>query len=738
MPRELTVGVLTPHLGGGHYGALLDAITRAAAASHATVVAIQTLNAAPERIDVAEPADLPAPVAWEHVAGFLVLDRAVGPGYLAALREAGKPVVAVGDGARGPEDPMALGRTAVAAFLAQLRDPTTDGTGPGGSAGSGGGHGDPSPHRDGGPPAEPPAPHDVVLDLLRPGQGDPRELGWLRRTSVRAGVLGLWAEGRCDAHADATLELAGTFVRGRGADAVAGDTTSTRHFPPPELLALAAERPDDLVQVVPVAGGGSDWGLLAVVDAAEPDATTGRDRLNHWAALLTVALDHRAVQRELRDQQEQLRVAARYDHLTGLANRSLFLCRVDAAIEAARHRPDHRYAVIFVDLDGFKVINDSLGHSAGDRLLIQVAERIKTCLREPAVTARLSADEFVVLLDGIEDPAAPTRVAERLHATLARPFQLQGREVVATATIGIAFGEPRYEHAEDLVRDADIAMCWSKSRRKGSHAVFDVTMHARAVSRLQIETELRRAVERDEFEVHYQPIVDLPTGKVHAFEALVRWRHPERGLVQPDDFLPIAEETGLILPIGQRMLDEVCRRVAAWQRDIGRPDLSVSLNISNRQFWHGGLVDDVARSLHDSGLTARSLSLEITEGVIMHNVGLARKLLKDLHGLGCRLHIDDFGTGYSSLEALHRLPIDALKIDRSFVSGLGVDPRSGELVRTIVLMGRNLGLDLIGEGIENAEQREHLLRLDCTYGQGYLLSRPVPAEPAAALVTRRH
>ncbi|MEV1287272.1 EAL domain-containing protein [Micromonospora sp. NPDC049679] len=1007
MPRELTLGVLSPHLGGRFHGGLLAGITRAAADANATVVAIQTLDAGQDQTEVTEAPELGYPVAWEHVTGLIVINDAVSPRYLAALKEAGKSIVTVShelaelkcpavlaDNSAGVRDAVRhlieeghrriafaghlgaedvrqryaayrdtlrahglvddpalvfscddnqepggeqagrallaagmpstavvagtdtnaigimrvltdaghhlpdeqaivgfddmqaatyavphlstvqqpvdmLGRTAVAVLLTELaagtastaqhRVPTTfvvrDSCGcgrdrlaayPTESGPSAGARrrlaerlagvllpdpGRPGPaaavlsravdsiasrveaairasvpppstaltgavgelFRLGGrrvesltelsrvvsqfgresiPADDPPAAarmteavhlmiltlveaqgraqftersylqqtlstqHEVSLTMLRAHE-DPRQLGWLARTSARAGCLGLWAEGRSGAHGDAALDIAGTFVRD-GHAAVSTQPTTTALFPPAELLALAGEHPDDLVLVVPVKVNSSDWGLLAVVDTVETHGATGREQLNQSAALLTVALDHQAVLRELRSQEEQLRIAARYDHLTGLANRSLFLCHVDAAIEGIRQDRDRGFAVLFLDLDGFKVVSDSMGHSAGDRLLVQVAERIKACLRESDLPARFGGDEFLILLDGAHDIELPSRVAERLHAALARPFYLQGQQVVVSTSIGIAPGSARYDRAEDLVRDADIAMYWAKSRRKGSHAIFNVAMHAKAVTRLQTETELRRAIDRDEFEVHYQPIVDLPSGQTQAFEALVRWRHPERGLVQPDEFLPIAEETGLIIPIGRRILDEACGRLAAWQHASGRPDLSMSLNVSNRQFWHGGLVDDVQECLRRTRLAPHTLSLEITEGVIMHNVGLARKLLEDLHGLGCQLHIDDFGTGYSSLEALHRLPIDALKIDRSFVSGLGTDPRSGELVRTIVLMGRNLGLDLIGEGIENPAQREHLLRLECTYGQGYLLSRPVPAEPAAALVSQRH
>jgi EAL domain-containing protein (putative c-di-GMP-specific phosphodiesterase class I) len=260
-------------------------------------------------------------------------------------------------------------------------------------------------------------------------------------------------------------------------------------------------------------------------------------------------------------------------------------------------------------------------------------------------------------------------------------------------------------------------------------------MHTRAVSRLKIETQLRQAIELRQFEPHYQPIVYLPNGYTRGFEALIRWPHPEHGLIPPGDFLPIAEETGLILPISRWMLAECCRQLAAWQREFHRPDLRVSVNISNRQFWSGGLAQDLRECLDEAGLRPETLALEITESVIMHDAAHARTLLYELHDLGCRLHIDDFGTGYSSLESVHQLPIDALKIDRSFVSQMGDDPRSGELVRTIILMGRNLGIEVIAEGIETSAQRTRLLHLGCSYGQGFLYSTPVPTDRAAAFIT---
>jgi diguanylate cyclase (GGDEF)-like protein len=575
--------------------------------------------------------------------------------------------------------------------------------------------------------------YEVGLDLLRGHEKNPRSLDWLSRTDVLAGCLALWADGARPDDPEPRLDVVGTYRRGVGEQDAAPTTMSLDDFPPPELLAAARQQPGTLVLILPVKFNDSDWGLLAVVDEVEANVPTGREPINQWAALLAVALDRQSVLAALHLQEERLRTAALYDDLTGLPNRTLFLDRLRQTIQRGRRQSEHGYGVLFLDLDGFKVINDSLGHAAGDRLLIQVAERIRGSLRDSDTAARFGGDEFLILLDPVDSEFAPAGVADRLHAALSRPFHVGGQEVVITASVGIAIGGDHYSDAEDVLRDADLAMYSAKSHRKGSHAIFNVRMHASAVSRLRIETDLRRALDRHEFELHYQPLVDLATGRFDAVEALIRWREPTGRLVPPGEFLPVAEETGLILPLSQWIIGECGRQLAAWDDDGRARGLAVSINVSNRQFWQGKLIDDVDAMLHRTGVAPRRIALEITEGVVMHDVDVARKLLQDLHGLGCELHIDDFGTGYSSLEALHQLPIDALKVDRSFVARLQADPRSGELVRTIVLMAGNLGLDLIAEGIETAAQRWRLVELGCRRGQGELFSGPLPPEGVAAL-----
>jgi diguanylate cyclase (GGDEF)-like protein len=572
----------------------------------------------------------------------------------------------------------------------------------------------------------------VSTQLLRGHREDPRRLAWLARTQARAGCLGLWTRVLRANPRDALLDIVGTFRRdGRPPDIESPIRVGA--FPPAYLLDLASEQPDGVVFVIPVKVDTSDWGLLAIVDAAEREVETAREPVNHWAALLSHTLDYDTMVQDLRLGKEQLRSAALYDSLTGLPNRALFLDRLRDAILRSQRSPDRRFAVLFLDLDDFKVVNDSLGHAAGDRLLVQVAGRISENLRATDMAARFGGDEFLMLLDGVDDTQTATEVAQRVQASLARPFHVQDQDVVVTASIGVTFSGNRHADAEDLVRDADVAMYSAKSQMKGSHAVFDMAMRAKAVKRLQVETDLRRAVERHEIETYVQPIIHMPTGRIHAFEALARWRHPTRGLIDPPEFLPIAEETGLIVQIGQQILADSCRRLAAWRSATGH-DLHISVNVSHRQLWTGTLIDILADCLRESGLDGHCLALELTESVVMRNVAQARAILTEISALGCELYIDDFGTGYSSLEALHQLPIDALKIDRSFVSRLGSDAKSGDLVDSIILMGHKLGLRLIAEGVETQQQRDHLVRHDCAYGQGHLFAEALPADKAEALL----
>ncbi len=444
---------------------------------------------------------------------------------------------------------------------------------------------------------------------------------------------------------------------------------------------------------------------------------------------------------ERRRLEEQLRHDAHYDALTDLPNRTLFLERLDRALTRAKGEPDVRSAVLWLDLDGFKVVNDSLGHLVGNELLVKVAERLAGFLREGDTAARFGGDEFAVLLEDLRDVNDLTGVARRLQRLLAAPFLLGEHEVVVTASIGIALGLAGYASSDDVLRDADIAMYRAKAEGKGTHSVFDSEMHTHAVSRLRTENELRQAVEHHELALHYQPIVRLATGEQSAVEALIRWQHPQRGLLLPKDFLPIAEESGLVVATGQWVLTEACGQIQQWQSAVPEgPAPRVSVNLSNKQFWHVGLIESIDRTLRLSGADPRTLKIEITEGVVMHNPEAARTKLRQLADRGLRLHIDDFGTGYSSLEALHRFPIEALKVDRSFVARLDLDSSDGtsiELLRTIVAMGRNLGMDVIAEGVETENQLATLRDMGCDFGQGRYFSEPRRGElawPAPGMV----
>jgi diguanylate cyclase (GGDEF)-like protein len=440
------------------------------------------------------------------------------------------------------------------------------------------------------------------------------------------------------------------------------------------------------------------------------------------------------ISKALEENKEHFRHAAFHDALTGLPNRPLLIDHLKLAIERSKLHHDHLFAVLFIDLDRFKNINDSLGHNTGDRLLVAIAKRIGDCLRPTDTIARLGGDEFAILLDGLEDWAIANAVAARIQSELLKPFSLNGHEVYTTASIGIRLSMDGREDAEDMLRDADTAMYRAKDNGKARHELFHSTMHTRAVALLKLETDLRRAIEREEFCVHYQPIVSLETQALVGFEALARWNHPERGLVPPDEFIPIAEETGLITEIGAFVLRQACAQMREWQTMIGRENLSMSVNLSGKQLTQSNLIQQIENTLKQTGLNATWLRLEITESVVMENAELATNTLLQLRKLGVHLSIDDFGTGYSSLSYLHRFPVNTLKIDRSFIGRMAKGDENSEIVRTICTLANNLGMEVVAEGVETSEQLELLRSLKCEYGQGYLFSRPVDAEKATALV----
>ncbi|MDA8017952.1 MAG: EAL domain-containing protein [Thermoanaerobaculia bacterium] len=443
-------------------------------------------------------------------------------------------------------------------------------------------------------------------------------------------------------------------------------------------------------------------------------------------------------QRDVTDRkrmEDQLMHAALHDSLTGLPNRALFMDRLENAIGRAGRRNGHPFGVIFLDLDRFKMINDSLGHQAGDRLLQALSQRLQRCVRSGDTVARLGGDEFAILLEELEDSREVHQVADKIQVELQRPFEIDGQECFTGASLGIAFSATGYERAEDVLRDADIAMYQAKAEGRTRQVVFKPHMHTQAVKTLALENDLRRAVERDEFEVHYQPIVDLSSGALQGFEALVRWHHPERGLVMPGEFLPMAQETDLSATIGWQVLEKSCRQMRRWHETIfaDHPEVGVSVNLDATQLESSELVDRVDTVLVTSGIDPHLLRLEITEGMIIVQPEMAAAILDRLRRKGIRLYIDDFGTGYSSLSQLKRFPVDTLKIDRSFVAQMLERDDDLEIVRTIVQLSRNLHLEVMAEGIETQAQLHRLRDLGCDFGQGFLFARGLPADAVAEM-----
>jgi diguanylate cyclase (GGDEF)-like protein/PAS domain S-box-containing protein len=438
---------------------------------------------------------------------------------------------------------------------------------------------------------------------------------------------------------------------------------------------------------------------------------------------------------------QQLRHGAFHDVLTALPNRALFMDRLERVVVQSKRRSTYRFAVLFVDVDRFKLVNDTLGHMAGDELLVAVARRLERCLRAEDTVARFGGDEFAILLDSIQDVRDATRIAERINFELALPFRVGRREVACSASIGIALSATGYDRGEDVLRDADAAMYRAKAGGRARYEVFDTEMHARALAQLQLEKDLRKAVEEEEFAVFYQPVVSLDAGTITGIEALLRWRHPQRGLLLPEEFIEMAEQTGLIVPIGWSVMREACRQMSAWLDVLPRPnsDLTLGINLSARQFQQPDLVPRIQEILEETRLNPVHLRLELTEQVVMGDPDLAAAMLGELQERGVRISIDDFGTGYSSIRHLQRLPVSALKIDRSFIAGLTGDGDSAlrGVVQTIVALSESLAIDAIAEGVETLEQLQELRTLGARYAQGFLFSEPMEAEAATQLMLDR-
>ena len=436
--------------------------------------------------------------------------------------------------------------------------------------------------------------------------------------------------------------------------------------------------------------------------------------------------------------EEMLAHSAFHDGLTNLPNRALFLDRLQRALVLSKRHTDYKFAVLFIDVDEFKVFNDSLGHKVGDEVLIQIGLRLTGSLREvdtisrPQVgqsqkddtLARLGGDEYTILLEDIRNPSDAIRVAERLQSKLAVPFTVQGYEIVVNASVGIALSTATCAHAEDLLRDANIAMFRAKRAGKARCEVFDTAMHEGAVRRLELETELRKALELGEFRTHYQPIISLKTGRITGFEALTRWQHGDR-LLSPAEFIAVADETGLIIPMNRILLREACEQLRSWHAEFpAEPALSMSVNITSKEFAHPNLANGIAETLKQTGLDPYHLQLEITETIAMRDPEKAASVLSELKALGVRLSVDDFGTGYSSLSRLQQFPVDSLKIDRAFISQMDSDAESHKIVQVIIMLAQTLGLVTVAEGTETEEQVNQLKALDCGFAQGYYFSKP--------------
>ena len=490
---------------------------------------------------------------------------------------------------------------------------------------------------------------------------------------------------------------------------------------------------------------GTELGIPAIAhQPAELDILARRDRpVTVETRIKQIEWDNEIVMiislQDITDRKQaeaQLEYRAYYDTLTDLPNRTLFMSRLSQAIQRSQENPTFKFAVLFLDLDRFKIVNDSLGHLVGDRLLVSFAQRLKTILRPLDTVARLGGDEFTILLEDIKNPREATQVAHTINQSLRVPFNVDGMSIVTTVSVGIALSKTQYTQPEYLLRDADLAMYRAKEKGRSRYEIFDETMHSMAIQQLRLEHDLRLAIERQEFVAYYQPIINLQTQKLEGFEALIRWQHPERGLVPPDEFIPIAEETGLIGAMGEWMLQQSCQQLRLWQKTLPNcEDLRVSVNLSGHQLQEDTLLAAIDRVLAQTELAGSSLKLELTESMLIHNVEEAIALLTKIRDRGIQLSIDDFGTGYSSLSYLHRFPLNTLKIDKSFVSRMGVDGENREIVETIIALTGQLNLDAIAEGVETQLQLQQLQALGCKFAQGYYFARPLTAIAATEFIT---
>jgi diguanylate cyclase (GGDEF)-like protein len=445
------------------------------------------------------------------------------------------------------------------------------------------------------------------------------------------------------------------------------------------------------------------------------------------------------LQREISDRRRaEARLAhdALHDGLTGLPNRTLSMERIQQALQKANQEPTYQFALLFIDLDRFKIVNDSLGHTVGDELLNAIAQRLRHCLRPTDIIARLGGDEFTVLIENVQETTDATQVAERILATLCTPFRLRGHTLFPSASIGIVIGSAAYQSAADLLRDADLAMYHAKETGRACYALFNQELHVQSLKTLQLESNLRQALAQQEFVLHYQPIVELATCKLVGFEALVRWQHPQQGIILPSEFIPIAEETGLIIPLGEWVLREACRQLQAWH--LAYPEqaaLTISVNLAGKQLREPSFIERVDQILAETGLDGSYLRLELTESMLIDDIEAILQTLNNIRARNIQLSIDDFGIGYSSLSYLPRFPINTLKIDRTFVAGMTVDSENLEIVRAISTLAHSIYIDIVAEGIETNQQVEQLKTLGCEYGQGYWFAQPLDCDSVEQLIS---
>ena len=457
----------------------------------------------------------------------------------------------------------------------------------------------------------------------------------------------------------------------------------------------------------------------------------------------------KAVVRQLRQEiaerrkiQQQLEYEVLYDSLTGLPNRTLLLERIDFTIAHAKRNPDYHYALLFIDLDRFKTVNDTLGHLAGDRLLIAVSRLLQKCLRENDLVARLGGDEFVILLDDIANFQDATLIGERIQQQLRSSFQIGGQSIFTSASIGIVFGSKNYSSASNLMRDADIAMYRAKDKGKARYEIFNREMYRETLKVAELEHNLRIALKKQEFVLHYQPIVALDSDRLVGFEALVRWLHPDRGCIAPNVFIPIAEDTGLIVELGEWLLKQACQQLHTWQKQYAHlpqiDSLKMSVNLASQQLQEPQFIAKLDQILQETGINGDCLRLEITESVLIEPEGNIQNILRKIKQRNIKLSIDDFGTGYSSLNYLRRFPIDNLKIDRSFIEQMNLDRENLEIVKIIISLAKTLGMDTISEGVETVEQLDYLKALGCEFGQGYLFAKPLPPEEISLILEQQN